>query len=140
MDNYHTHIVKICIQIIFRFPKHLTWVMKRYSQEGERTKIWFSDIKATISWTFVENPYKRQSIPGADTPVMLYGKNFGSMNYDDAKNRCFWEVGFDSLPVPNSDIENKFIRSLLLDDQHAWLGITDRGDLSEVRTYIIYTV
>ena len=71
---------------------------------------------------------------------MLYGKNFGSMNFDDAKNRCLLEGGFVSLPVPNSDIENKFIRTLLLDDQLAWLGITDQGDLSEVRAYIIYTV
>ena len=70
---------------------------------------------------------------GVDTPVMLYGKNFGSMNFDDAKRLCFSESGSVSLPLPNSELENDFIRSLLGNDEYAWLGITD-----EVWNYDIY--
>jgi len=56
---------------------------------------------------------------------MLYGKNFGSMNFDDAESLCLFESGFVSLPLPNSELENDFIRSLLGNDEYAWLGITD---------------
>ena len=56
---------------------------------------------------------------------MLYGKKFGSMSFDDAKDFCFSEDGFVALPLPNSELENDFIRSLLDNDEYAWLGITD---------------
>ena len=56
---------------------------------------------------------------------MLYRKNFGSMNFQEALNQCNDEIGDFSLPIPNSDVENKFILNLLSDDGKAWLGITD---------------
>ena len=56
---------------------------------------------------------------------MLYRKNFGSMNFQEALNQCSNEIGDFTLPIPNSDVENKFILTLLSDDQKAWLGISD---------------
>ena len=57
---------------------------------------------------------------------MLYGKNFGSMNFADAKDQCNNEIDDVSLPLPNSALENEFIRSLLVPNkEQAWLGITD---------------
>ena len=72
---------------------------------------------------------------------MLYGKNFGSMNYDAAEDQCDLEADLFSLLVPKSEIENDFISSLILGNQQAWLGITDEGGIhGEVRTDVIYTV
>ena len=56
---------------------------------------------------------------------MLYRKNFGSMNFQEALNQCSNEIGDFTLPIPNSDVENKFIMTLLSDDEKAWLGISD---------------
>ena len=47
------------------------------------------------------------------------------MNFQEALNQCNNEIGDFTLPIPNSDVENKFILTLLSDDEKAWLGITD---------------
>ena len=63
---------------------------------------------------------------------MLYGKNFepndGFMNYDAALALCNSKENDVTLPLPNSNAENQFIRSLLHGPnglQSCWLGITD---------------
>ena len=63
---------------------------------------------------------------------MLYGKNFGSMNFADAKNLCFFQTEDVNLPLPNSALENDFIRSLLESQEQAWLGITDQVMIREI--------
>ena len=63
---------------------------------------------------------------------MLYGKNFettdGFMNYDAALALCKSQENDVTVPLPNSNEENQFIRSLLQGPnghQYCWLGITD---------------
>ena len=57
---------------------------------------------------------------------MLYGKNFGQMNFDAALANCKAETADVSIPLPKSAEENKFIKDLLTNGQNAWLGITDQ--------------
>ena len=64
---------------------------------------------------------------------MLYGKNFGSMNFADAKDLCFFQTEDVNLPLPNSALENEFVRSLLgSNKEQAWLGITDEVLIGEI--------
>ena len=93
------------------------------------------EIQVQFIWICFENPHESQPISGDNTPVMLYAKKFGSMNYAAALDQCDNENEDVSLPLPNSVDENDFIKRLLeLNTEQAWLGITD-----EVWTRKIYT-